>query len=118
MIDTIAAVAIGGVIAVVFLYRGFFCPPGAFGSWAMFSHIVCYRINLVNLSTGERISPWDYELHQDYFGNTADIASLVEYLREEHGIVAVGDGVVAGHFGYLAIEVRKEVLLRDGVAFR
>lgn len=109
-----AVLTLAGVAFAV--RQGFFRPPGVFLSWPMFGFTGYYRVTLRRDDTGEPVSPWDYEPHQDYL-QTHGLWDLVRFLREEHGISVSGGGVVAGPFGYLRVEVRSgevRTYLMDG----
>ena len=93
------------VAVVIAIRQGFFKPYGAFLSWPMFSHTGAYRVMLRCDETGEKVSAWDYEPHQDYL-QTRGLWELIEFLAQERGRVVSGNGLLAGQFGYLRIVVR------------
>ncbi|GIF13898.1 hypothetical protein [Actinoplanes teichomyceticus] len=112
MVDQIAAAVLACAVLGLLVWRGFFTPPGSFGSWAMFSHISAYRARLRDSTDDAPISPWDYELRHDHFNSAAGLGSLVTYLEQERGRHVVGEGVVLLPFRYVKVAVRNGEVVR------
>jgi hypothetical protein len=112
VINDIAAAVLACAAVPWLVWRGFFTPPGTFGSWAMFSHISAYRVRLHDVTDGQPVCPWEYELRQDHFNSLDGLASLVRYLDEEHGRRVVGEGVLLVPFECVRIMVRNGRVVR------
>ncbi|WP_046729908.1 hypothetical protein [Streptomyces humi] len=112
MVDDIAAGILACAAVAWLVWRGFFTPPGSFGSWAMFSHICAYRVRLYDVRDGRPVSPWDHELRQDHFSSADALGSLVSYLDEVHGCRVAGEGVLLVPFDQLRIAVRNGRVVR------
>lgn len=106
MHDTILEYLVLAASAYYLVRQGFFRPPGRFLTWPMFSRMAAYRVNMVDVATGEPIVPWKYMLHIDYLGGPRALQDFVDYLKEIHGIVVDGDGIVAVPFEYRIAVIR------------
>ncbi|MEU9959506.1 hypothetical protein [Streptomyces sp. NPDC050982] len=112
MVDEIAAVTLAVGALAWLVWRGFFTPPGSFGSWAMFSHTNAYRVRLYDAADGRPVCPWTYELRHGYLNSVEALGDLVRYLEEEHGTRVTGDGVALMPFTAVRIAIRNGRVVR------